>query len=101
LVSSYRGYRHRIFKILKVWKEYANNIFVGDTNKTRNGLKFDNSKASESRLISDFVAHDKSEISISVTFGTGFGGITDIYTGPDGLLYVLSYGNGSIYRIEP
>lgn len=97
-------------KSSKLGKEYTNNIFVGDINngnlyyfelnKTRNGLKFDNSLASESGLLSDSVADDKSEIS-AITFGTGFGGITDIDTGPDGLLYILSYGNGSIYRIVP
>ena len=97
-------------KSSKLGKEYTNGIFVGDINngnlyhfelnKTRNGLKFGNSLASESGLLSDSVADDKSEIS-AVTFGTGFGGITDIDTGPDGLLYILSYGNGSIYRIVP
>jgi aldose sugar dehydrogenase len=97
-------------KSSKLGKEYENNIFVGDINngnlyyfklnKTRNGLKFDNSLASESGLLSDSVADDKSEIS-AITFGTGFGGITDIDTGPDGLLYILSYGNGSIYRVVP
>jgi aldose sugar dehydrogenase len=34
------------------------------------------------------------------TFGSGFGGITDIETGPDGFLYVLSFDNGVIYRIS-
>jgi hypothetical protein len=38
----------------------------------------------------------------AVTFGTGFGGISDIKTGPkDGFVYVLSINDGSIYRIEP
>jgi glucose/arabinose dehydrogenase len=97
-------------KSSKLGKGYTNNIFVGDinngnlyyfeVNKTRTGLKFDNSRASVSGLLSDLVADDKSEIS-TITFGTGFGGITDIDTGPDGFLYILSYGNGSIYRIVP
>jgi len=46
------------------------------------------------------VADNRDEIS-EITFGTGFGGITDIKTGPDGFLYILSYGNGSLYRIAP
>jgi glucose/arabinose dehydrogenase len=97
-------------KSSKLGKGYTNNIFVGDinngnlyyfeVNKTRTGLKFENSQASVSGLLSDLVADDKSEIS-TITFGTGFGGITDIDTGPDGFLYILSYGNGSIYRIVP
>ncbi len=32
-------------------------------------------------------------------FGTGFGSITDIETGPDGLLYVLSFNDGILYKI--
>jgi glucose/arabinose dehydrogenase len=31
--------------------------------------------------------------------GKGFGRITDIETGPDGFLYVLTYEDGRIYRI--
>ena len=34
-------------------------------------------------------------------FGTGFGGITDMEVGPDGYLYVLSFGKGILYRISP
>jgi glucose/arabinose dehydrogenase len=88
-------------------KKYMNNIFVGDykngnlyyfeVNSQRNGLKFDNTTQSG---LSDLVVDDKQEMS-SIIFGTGFGGITDIKTGPDGLLYVLSIENGAIYRIQP
>ena len=35
----------------------------------------------------------------ALIFGTGFGRITDIETGPDGFLYILSYEDGKIYRI--
>jgi len=30
----------------------------------------------------------------------GFNSITDIKTGPDGMLYVLSFDDGTIYRIS-
>jgi glucose/arabinose dehydrogenase len=100
-------------KSTKLGSRYTNNIFVGDINngnlyyfelnKTRTGLRFgynsdydDNGDA----MLSDFVADDKAEIS-TITFGKGFGGITDIKTGPDGFLYILSYFNGCIYRIVP
>jgi aldose sugar dehydrogenase len=33
--------------------------------------------------------------------GTGFGIITDIRQAPDGLLYVVSMSDGTVYRIEP
>jgi hypothetical protein len=85
--------------------EYAFNLFVGDSdnngnlyyfelNNTRTGIKIENN------LLADSVADDDQELS-QIVFGTGFvGGITDIETGPDGFLYVLTL-NGSIYRILP
>jgi aldose sugar dehydrogenase len=50
--------------------------------------------------LSDRVADDKDEIS-KIIFAIGFGGITDIKTGPEGSVYVSSYGHGSLYRIVP
>ena len=35
----------------------------------------------------------------SIIFGTGFKGITDIETGPDGNMYVLSFDDGILYKI--
>jgi glucose/arabinose dehydrogenase len=50
-------------------------------------------------LVADPVEEgEKSEIS-SLILGENFGGITDIETGPDGLLYILTYADGKIYRI--
>jgi glucose/arabinose dehydrogenase len=84
---------------------YTNNIFVGSINNgtlyfftvndDRTGLTFDGSSG-----LADLVADNTAEVS-AVTFGTGFdGGITDIETGPDGYLYIVSF-NGSLYRIVP
>lgn len=36
-----------------------------------------------------------------IVFGQGFPVVTDIRTGPDGFLYVLSLANGTIYRVRP
>jgi hypothetical protein len=36
-----------------------------------------------------------------IIFGQGFAGITDLEVGPDGYLYVVSIGQGSIFRIVP
>ena len=36
-----------------------------------------------------------------IIFGTGFGCITDVKQGPDGLLYIVSLSDGTIYRIIP
>ena len=34
-------------------------------------------------------------------FGSNFGGISDLSVGPDGYLYVVSFGEGRIYRVVP
>ncbi|MEM2141383.1 PQQ-dependent sugar dehydrogenase [Nitrososphaera sp.] len=83
-------------------ERYENNIFAGDinngnlyyfeVNEERDGLVLGGA-------LSDLVADSDSELE-AVTIGTGFRGITDVETGPDGYLYVLSY-SGSVYRIVP
>jgi glucose/arabinose dehydrogenase len=87
----------------KLGDRYSFNIFVGDINNgnlyfftvndERDGIIADGSG------LQDLVADNRDEVS-AVTFGTGFGGITDIETGPDGYLYILTFG-GDLYRIVP
>ena len=36
-----------------------------------------------------------------IVFGTGFGGISSMNIGPDGLLYVVSVEHGKVYKIMP
>jgi hypothetical protein len=43
---------------------------------------------------------EKDSGNVRLTFGTGFKGITDIETGPDGSLYLLSFGDGALYKIS-
>ncbi|MGE5661291.1 MAG: PQQ-dependent sugar dehydrogenase [Ignavibacteriales bacterium] len=89
---------------------YENGIFVGDItsgtlfyfepNAERTGLNLVNDP-----LLSDLIADNDDEIS-AVTFGTGFTGISDIETGLDGNLYILTFdreteGLGSLYRVLP
>jgi hypothetical protein len=55
--------------------------------------------------LSDLVADSDDEMS-GITLGTGFTGITEIETGPDGNLYILTYdreseGQGSLLKITP
>jgi glucose/arabinose dehydrogenase len=92
----------------KLGDKYTNNIFVGDINygnlyyfginDSRTGIKIDYRLTSSG--LNDLVADNNRESS-QVIFGTGFGSITDIETGPDGFLYILSYEDGKIYRILP
>ena len=90
--------------------KYENNIFVGDINNGNlyffevnaswTGISFD--PATQSGL-EDLIVDGEDELN-EIVLGTGFGGITDIETGPDGFLYILTFdeesdGNGQIYRI--
>ena len=88
--------------------DYTNNIFVADANngdlyffevnEDRSGLHFENPGIDD-----DLVASNENERN-AVTFGTGFqNSITDIETGPDGFLYVLTYHPtmGTLFRIVP
>jgi glucose/arabinose dehydrogenase len=83
--------------------QYQNDLFVGDINNgnlyrfrinaTRNGFDF------ISPGLADLVADSSAEFQ-EVLLGTGFGGITDLKVGPDGFLYVLSFGLGKIFVIS-
>ncbi|MGH9991965.1 MAG: PQQ-dependent sugar dehydrogenase [Nitrososphaera sp.] len=88
--------------------KYTNNMFVGDinngnlyffeVNENRTGLRFHDPRLHD--LVAEPVPDDSPSEMSTILFGTGFGGITDIEEGPDGLLYVLSYEDGKIYRIS-
>jgi glucose/arabinose dehydrogenase len=90
----------------RLGEQYTNNIFVADANngdlyffklnEERSGLQFESS-----RIADDLVASNERERT-AVAFGTGFpSSITDIETGPDGYLYVLTFDPimGTISRI--
>jgi aldose sugar dehydrogenase len=100
----------------KLGNKYVNNIFVGDigdltngylyyfeVNEDRTGIKFDSNSSSSQTGLTDLVDDNEQEMS-AIALGTDFGGITDIETGQDGFLYILtldreSDGEGKIYRI--
>jgi glucose/arabinose dehydrogenase len=83
--------------------QYENDAFVGDINNgnlyrfkpngTRDGFSF-----SGAGLI-DLVADNNGELDETI-IATGFAGITDLKVGPDGRLYVVSFGDGKIYAIS-
>jgi len=82
--------------------QYRNDAFVGDINHgnlyrfplnaSRDGLMFQHAG------LADLVADNAGELD-EVILGTGFGGITDLKVGPDGRLYILSFGLGKIFAI--
>jgi glucose/arabinose dehydrogenase len=88
--------------------KYKDNVFVGDinngniyffqVNQNRTGLQLGGDLADS---VADMFA-ERSGIrteAAPLVIGEGFGRITDIETGPDGYLYVLTYEDGRIYRI--
>lgn len=88
----------------KLGKEYENDMFVGDI-KNGNLYHFELDKQRTGLLLdgplADKVASNE-EINQTV-FAQGFGGITDVEVGPDGYLYILTFGeeDGTIYKIVP
>jgi glucose/arabinose dehydrogenase len=90
----------------KLGKQYENDIFVGSVG---NGQIYHfelNENRTELVLpgkLGDKIADTDKEIEQSgILFGRDFGGITDIEVNPyDGYLYVVSFGDGKIFRIIP
>ncbi len=87
----------------KLGKRYQNDILVGDVH-SGNIYHFNlNKKRTELILgekLSDKVVQTVRE-NERIKFGEGFGGISDLEVGPDGYVYVVSIGQGKIYRIIP
>jgi uncharacterized protein YjbI with pentapeptide repeats/glucose/arabinose dehydrogenase len=88
----------------ELFPELKNSILVGDFN-TGNLYEF---KLNEERigfvfedpLFDDLIANQGEPVN-EIIFATGFSGITDIEVGPDGMIYVVSIGDGTIYKISP
>jgi glucose/arabinose dehydrogenase len=90
---------------IKLGKQYENDMFVGNINGTLHHFDLlpNRSALALTGVLSDKVANTNEELK-DVVLGQGFGLITDLETGPDGYLYVLSFyyrNTGIIYRIVP
>ncbi|MGI0002729.1 MAG: CFI-box-CTERM domain-containing protein, partial [Nitrosopumilaceae archaeon] len=70
------------------------NLYKFDLNSDRNGFVFN-----DSALMDNVV--NIGESLDEIIFGTGFGCITDLKVGPDGLLYIVSLSEGTIFRMIP
>jgi aldose sugar dehydrogenase len=83
---------------------YENDMFVGDVHNGRIyhfDLTPDRKDLVLPQALSSRVIEKPSSPGVSsIVFGQGFGGITDLEMGPDGNLYVVSIGLGSIYQIS-
>lgn len=87
----------------KYGKNLKNDMFVADSNFGR----IYHFKLNENRTglllkgpLVDKIADNDDELK-DVVFAEGFGLITDLEVGPDGYLYVLTYGSGKLFRILP
>jgi aldose sugar dehydrogenase len=89
----------------KLGTTYENDMFVGDVHNGRIyhfDLTPDRKDLILPQDLSSRVIEKPSSPGVSnIVFGDGFGGITDLEVGPDGNLYVVSIGLGSIYQISP
>ena len=93
----------KFFNSDKFGPDYKNDIFVGDVhngNIYHFNLNDDRTSLLLDGALSDKIADSAEELD-NVIFAEGFGGITDLEVGPDGYLYVLSLGLGTIYKIVP
>jgi glucose/arabinose dehydrogenase len=89
----------------KLGAEYKDDIFVGDVhngriyhfklNNERNDLLLPQSLAGK------FIENPVNPGAEEIVFGDGFSGVTDLTVGPDGYLYIVSIGQGKVYRILP
>lgn len=88
----------------KLGSKYYNNLFVGDYNNGNLYLITVDQQREDIDInqypdqLHDRVIDTDHEAS-SIIFGTGFKGITDLETGPDGNMYVLSFDDGILYKI--
>ena len=87
----------------KLGKNYENDVFVSDIHHGRIfHFKMNANRTSlalQGPLV-DRVADTGNETN-GLIFGFNFGGISDMEVGPDGYLYVVSLGRGTIYKIIP
>jgi glucose/arabinose dehydrogenase len=94
-----------IFNSSSLGERYTYNMFVGDVNN--GNLYFFTINSNRTGLdlggipgLEDLVADNNEELN-AVILGREFsGGITDIETGPDGYLYILTL-SGDLYRLVP
>jgi glucose/arabinose dehydrogenase len=93
--------------------QYEGDMFVGSATPQLSGGFLFRLKLTADRkdlaltdpLLADRVADNTDKYSIveseSLLFGSNFGGVTEIQTGPNGNLYVVSVTRGAIYEIAP
>jgi glucose/arabinose dehydrogenase/predicted phosphodiesterase len=93
----------KFFNSDKMGVEYKDSLFVGDIhdgNLYHFALNGNRTSLILNGSLADKKADTPEELK-EIIFASGFSGISDLEVGPDGYLYILSLGNGEIYRIVP
>ena len=94
-------------------REYEDDLFVGGSrdflegghlfrfNLTRNRRDVDVDDPRLADGVADNIGKWEITESESLLFGRNFGIVTDVHTGPDGHLYLVSNTHGAVYEIFP
>ncbi|HZA61425.1 MAG TPA: PQQ-dependent sugar dehydrogenase [Nitrososphaeraceae archaeon] len=88
----------------RLGQQYQNDIFVGSIvtgNIYRFDLNEDRTQFVLAGELEDKIAEIRETGTEDIVFGEGFAGVSDLEVGPDGYLYVVSLGQGKIFRIVP
>jgi len=88
----------------RLGSQYQNDIFIGSIvtgNIYRFDLNEDRTQLVLTGELEDKIAETRETGTEDIVFGEGFAGISDLEVGPDGYLYVVSLGQGKIFRIVP
>ena len=88
----------------RLGQQYQNDIFVGSIvtgNIYRFDLNEDRTQLVLAGELEDKIAEIRETGTEDIVFGEGFAGVSDLEVGPDGYLYVVSLGQGKIFRIVP
>jgi glucose/arabinose dehydrogenase len=88
----------------RLGQQYQNDMFVGSI-VTGNIYHFDLNEDRTQLVLTgeleDKIAETRETGAEDIVFGEGFAGISDLEVGPDGYLYIVSLGQGKIFRIVP
>ena len=94
----------KFFHSDKFGEQYEEDIFIGSI-VTGNIYHFDLNEDRTQLVLTgeleDKIAETRETGEEQIVFGEGFAGVSDLEVGPDGYLYVVSLGQGKIFRIVP
>jgi aldose sugar dehydrogenase len=94
----------KFFHSDKFGEQYEEDVFIGSI-VTGNIYHFDLNEDRTQLVLAgeleDKIAETRKTGTEDIVFGEGFAGISDLEVGPDGCRYVVSLGQGKIFRVVP